>query len=32
MNHLAMAVVIKNNLVLVQKRFRKNTGMIFEFP
>ncbi|EMK6944178.1 DNA mismatch repair protein MutT, partial [Vibrio cholerae] len=25
MNHLAMAVVIKNNLVLVQKRFRKNT-------
>ncbi|MFG5041272.1 DNA mismatch repair protein MutT, partial [Vibrio cholerae] len=27
MNHLAMAVVIKNNLVLVQKRFRKNTGM-----
>ncbi|EII3728878.1 DNA mismatch repair protein MutT, partial [Vibrio cholerae] len=22
MNHLAMAVVIKNNLVLVQKRFR----------
>ncbi|TQP07264.1 DNA mismatch repair protein MutT, partial [Vibrio cholerae] len=28
MNHLAMAVVIKNNLVLVQKRFRKNTGMI----
>ncbi|EGR0190285.1 NUDIX hydrolase, partial [Vibrio cholerae] len=26
MNHLAMAVVIKNNLVLVQKRFRKNTG------
>ncbi|MGT8847749.1 NUDIX hydrolase, partial [Vibrio cholerae] len=23
MNHLAMAVVIKNNLVLVQKRFRK---------
>ncbi|MBU5895208.1 NUDIX domain-containing protein, partial [Vibrio cholerae O1] len=27
-----MDVVIKNNLILIKKRFRKNTGIIFEFP
>ncbi|MDO6709033.1 NUDIX hydrolase [Photobacterium sp. 1_MG-2023] len=32
MNHLAMAVVIRDGFVLVQKRFRKNAGMVFEFP
>jgi len=32
MKDLSMAVVIKNGLVLVQKRFRRNKGMVLEFP
>ncbi|GAK82641.1 MutT/nudix family protein [Vibrio ponticus] len=32
MKHLAMAVVVKQGKVLVQKRYRANKGMVTEFP
>ncbi|EGU32023.1 MutT/nudix family protein [Vibrio ichthyoenteri ATCC 700023] len=32
MKHLAMAVVIKQGKVLVQKRYRAEKGMLLEFP
>ena len=32
MKHLSMAVVVKNGLVLLQKRFRRDMGMVLEFP
>ena len=32
MNHLSMAVVIRSGTVLVQERYRKSKGMVFEFP
>ncbi|MBA5764375.1 NUDIX hydrolase [Vibrio sp. 404] len=32
MKHLAMAVVVKQGKVLVQKRYRADKGMILEFP
>lgn len=30
--HLSMAVVVRNSLVPIQKRYRKNMGLVFEFP
>lgn len=32
MKNIAMAVVIRDGKVLVQKRFRHRQGMVFEFP
>ncbi|ANS87865.1 8-oxo-dGTP diphosphatase [Vibrio scophthalmi] len=32
MKHLAMAVVVKQGKVLVQKRYRVEKGMVLEFP
>ncbi|GMM90650.1 NUDIX hydrolase [Vibrio fortis] len=32
MKNLAMAVVVKQDRVLVQKRYRYGKGMVFEFP
>ncbi|OLQ89682.1 DNA mismatch repair protein MutT [Vibrio panuliri] len=32
MKHLAMAVVVKQGKVLVQKRYRAEKGMVLEFP
>ncbi|ROV60653.1 NUDIX hydrolase [Vibrio ponticus] len=32
MKHLAMAVVVKQDKVLIQKRYRADRGMVFEFP
>lgn len=32
MKNVAMAVVIKNRKVLIQERFRRSKGMVFEFP
>uniref|UniRef100_UPI000B34C65E NUDIX hydrolase n=1 Tax=Thaumasiovibrio subtropicus TaxID=1891207 RepID=UPI000B34C65E len=32
MKNLSMAVVVRNGCVLVQKRYRHNQGMVFEFP
>ncbi len=32
MKDLAMAVVVKQGKVLVQKRYRNEKGMVFEFP
>lgn len=32
MNSIAIAVVVRNGKVLVQNRYRRNVGMVFEFP
>ncbi len=32
MKNIAMAVVIRGGKVLIQQRFRRNKGMVFEFP
>lgn len=32
MKNIAMAVVVRDGKVLVQKRFRHGQGMVFEFP
>lgn len=32
MKNLAMAVVVRNGKILVQERFRRDKGMVFEFP
>lgn len=32
MNSIAIAIVIRNGKVLVQNRYRRNIGMVFEFP
>ncbi|WP_165311654.1 NUDIX hydrolase [Vibrio ziniensis] len=32
MKNLPMAVVIRDGKVLLQERFRRNIGMVFEFP
>ncbi|WP_104403440.1 NUDIX hydrolase [Vibrio penaeicida] len=32
MKNLSMAVVVKRGKVLIQRRFRHNKGMVFEFP
>ncbi|WP_372384120.1 NUDIX hydrolase [Vibrio sp. BS-M-Sm-2] len=32
MKNIAMAVVVKEGKVLIQKRFRHRQGMVFEFP
>ncbi|HCE1609504.1 TPA: NUDIX hydrolase [Vibrio parahaemolyticus] len=32
MKDLSMAVVVKRDKVLIQQRYRRNKGMVFEFP
>lgn len=32
MKDLSMAVVIRDSKVLIQKRYRKTSGIVFEFP
>ncbi|WP_417212580.1 NUDIX hydrolase [Acinetobacter venetianus] len=32
MKNLSMAVVVREGKILVQERFRRNKGMVFEFP
>ncbi|MDC0610227.1 NUDIX hydrolase [Vibrio sp.] len=32
MKNLSMAVVVKQDRVLIQQRYRRNKGMVFEFP
>lgn len=32
MRHLSMAIVCRGGKVLLQKRFRRSQGMVFEFP
>ncbi|MGF1722394.1 NUDIX hydrolase [Vibrio kyushuensis] len=32
MKNLAMAIVIRNGKVLIQQRFRRTKGMVYEFP
>lgn len=32
MKHVAMAVVVRNGNVLIQRRFRQDKGMVYEFP
>ncbi|EIA0900483.1 NUDIX hydrolase [Vibrio parahaemolyticus] len=32
MQNLSMAVVVREGKILVQERFRRNKGMVFEFP
>ncbi|MFZ5951762.1 MAG: NUDIX hydrolase [Candidatus Rifleibacteriota bacterium] len=32
MKNIAIAVVVRDGKVLVQERFRRNRGMVFEFP
>lgn len=32
MKNIAMAVVIRDGKVLIQQRFRRDKGMVFEFP
>lgn len=32
MKHVAMAVVVRNGKILIQRRFRHAEGMVYEFP
>ncbi|HDM8209953.1 TPA: NUDIX domain-containing protein, partial [Vibrio campbellii] len=32
MKNIAMGVVVRDGKVLIQKRFRRGQGMVFEFP